>query len=333
MNKTSARLLAGLIIPCAAVLATAAPASAATPNITGDAGAPVPLTAGLTLRQMAPDVTFTFTGEETHYSARVVGPTGPASSGSDCFRTSSPSDERIGYQGNGTYTLFYKTAGSLDACRAATESSVAFTINASTGLGAPPAKFLYRPKGSFVANPLELPVNANPGAEVYEVRFAANAKLGPDGGIAGTAQSGFVDMSTGKARMTFSSPGRYTVVIRAKSFRTDVPTPWGPPVVVRVLAPFEILTASLPDSRGPSYKATVTLREKSARGKVRITIGKGTRPKRFRRLGTAKIRKGGKFSFRFNQRGYGKYTLRFTYKGGSTVAAGTDFGVLTLFRI
>ena len=332
MNQTSARRLAGQFLPFVAVLAAAAPASAATPSITGDAGAPVPLTSGMTLRHMSPDVTFAFTAEETYYAARVVGPSGPASIGTDCLRTSDPFAERVKYQGNGAYTVFYKTAGDRDSCLAATEQSVPFTINASTGFAAAPAKFLFRSQFSVVSTPLELSVNGNPGAEAYDVRFARNATLGPDGGIAGTAESAFVDMATGKVRLTVTEPGKYTVVIRAKTFRSDVPTAWGPPVTVQALAPFDLSYANLSDSTGPTYAVVGTVRETSARGKVTIAIGKGKNPKRFKKLGTAKIRKGGKFKMRFRQTRLGKYVMRFSYKGSATVAKGSEKRPLTFFK-
>jgi hypothetical protein len=328
MNLTSARL----ILSCGAVLIAAAPASAATPSITGDAGAAVPLTAGLTLRHMAPDVSFAFTAEEQYYSARVVGPAGPASIGTDCLRTSDPFTERVRYQGNGTYTVFYKAAADRDACTAAAEQSVAFAINASTGFAAAPAKFLMRPAGSVLSTPLELAVNGNPGAEAYDVRFAAGATLGPDGGITGTPESAFVDMATGRVRFTFIRPGRYTMVVRAKTFRSDVPTAWGPPAIVTVVAPFDLSFANLSDSRGPTYAVVGTVREPSARGKVTIALGKGKNPRRFKRIGAAKIRKGGKFKLRFRHRQLGRYVMRFSYKGNATVAAGNEKRPLTFFK-
>ena len=332
MNKTCTRRLAGLLLPCVAVLAAAAPASAATPSITGDAGAPVPLTSGMTLRHMAPDVTFAFAAEEAYYSARVVGPTGPASIGTDCLRTSDPFAERVRYQGNGTYTVFYKTAADRDACTAAAEQSAQFTINAFAGFAGAPAKFLYRQQFSVVSTPLELPVNGNPGADAYDVRYALNATLGPDGGIAGTSESAFVDMATGLVRLTVTKPGRYTVVVRAKTFRSDVPTAWGPPLTVDALAPFDLSFARLSDSIGPRYAVSGTVREPSARGRITIAVGKGTSPKRFKKLGTTKIRKGGKFKMRFRQTKLGKYVMRFSYRGGATVARGSEKRPLTFFK-
>ena len=333
MNTTYARRLAGLILPLAAVLAAAAPASAATPSITGDAGAPVPLTAGMTLRNMAPDVSFAFTAEEAYYSARVVGPAGPASIGTDCLRTSDPFIERVRYQGNGGYTVFYKTAADRDACTAAAEQSVPFTINASTSLVAPSKQpLLTRTAGSVITLSYNVPINGNPGAEAYEVRYALNATIGPDGGIAGTSESALVDMTAGTAGVRFSKPGRYTLVARARTFRSDVTTAWSPRMDVTVVAPFDLSSARLSDSRGPTYAVAGTVREPTARGRVTIAIGKGTKPRRFKRIGSAKIRKGGKFKLRFRQTRLGKYVIRFSYKGNATVARGSEKRPLTFFR-
>lgn len=331
MNQSYARRLAGLILG-AATLVAAAPASAATPHITGDDGAVVPLTSGASLRHMSPDVTFAFAPEETHYAARVVGPAGPASIGTDCLRTDSPFAERVRYQGNGTYTVFYKSGGSADGCAAATEASATFTINAATSLAGAPATFVRRAPGSAFSLPLELAVNTNPGAETYEIKYAAGATLAPDGGIAGTSESAFVDMATGKTRITFFRPGRYTIVMRAKTFRSDVATGWSAPTTITVKDPFDLSFATLTDTIGPKYALAATVRETSARGKVTVSLGKGKNPKRFRKLGTAKIRKGGKFKMRFRKRGYGNYVMKFAYKGGPTVTAGADKRPIRFFR-
>ena len=314
-----------LILSCAALLAAAAPASAATPSVTGDGGAPVPLQNGMTLRHMAPEVSLAFTAQEQYYAIRVVGPTGPAAIGADCLRTSSFSAERVRYQGNGAYTVFFKTADTSEACRSAAEQSAAFTINASTAVVPPDHQPLFRRVArSFVATTFEVPVEANPGADSYEMRYAMNATLGADGGIAGTSDSAFVDTATGKARVSFLKPGRYTFVVRAKSFRSDVPTAWSPRVDITVVAPFDLSLVTFPDSRGPTYKLVGQLREPGARGgKVKVSI-KHAKDKRFKRLGTAKVGKGGKFKLRFRYRRYGKVQLRFSYGGSATIAKGVE---------
>jgi hypothetical protein len=324
---------AGLIL-CAAMLAGATPASAATPSITGDAGTPVPLTSGLSLRHMAPDVTFAFTAEEAYYAARVVGPAGPASIGTDCLRTSDPFPERVVYQGNGTYTVFFKAAADRDACAAATEQSVPFTIAAGASL-VPPDKqpLLSRPAGSGIPTDFQVPVNGNPGADSYEFKYAPNATLGPDGGITGTPESAFVNSSTGAAAVRFAAPGRYTLLVRAKSFRSDVFTPWSPRLDVTVDAPFDFLVPPrLSDSRGPTYAVVGQIREKSARGRVTIALSRGSKAKRFKTIGKPRISKSGKFKLKFRVSRIGKYVMRFSYKGSATVRRGSIKYPIRFFR-
>ena len=329
--KTSARLT----LTCAALLLlSASPALAATATISGDGGSPVPLSSGMTLRHLAPNLNFTFADGETHYAARVVGPGGQAASGgTSCTRTSSPFEERVRYQGNGTYTLSMKVADSFDACEAATEQSVPFAINASTAISPPASQpLLTRQPGSFAAINFTVPVSLNPGADSYEFRYAPNATIGPDGGIAGEASSGFVDTTAGTASISFSKPGRYTLVVRAKSFRSDVPTAWSPRIDVTVVAPFDLNATSFPDSRGPSYQLSGQIRETTATGKVTVSIAKGKKGRKFRRLGSAKIRRGGKFKLRFRLAKAGTYTLRYSYKGGATVDRGTVTEVIRISR-
>jgi hypothetical protein len=238
----------------------------------------------------------------------VDGPAGPASSGSGCVRTSSVFPERVAYQGNGTYTVKYKTGADFNACEAAAEQSMPFVINASVSISPPAAQpLLLRRPGSFTSISFDVPVSLNPGADSYEFRYAPNATLGPDGGITGEAQNGFVNLQSGTASVTFSAPGRYTFVARAKSFRSDVPTAWSPRVDVNVVAPFDLIAPRLTDARGPSYTVAGQVRETSATGKVTIAIGKGKNPKRFKTLGAAKIRKGGKFALRFRLTKLGSY--------------------------
>lgn len=317
------------LLPFALVVSAVAPgaAAAATVTITSDAGTPVPLTEGLTQRHMNPEIAFTFADDEKRYSAAVNGPAGtPASFGSDCSGTGFSSPERVKYQGNGTYTLILRISKASEdsACAQATETRINFVINASTAITPPASQpLLMRDPGSFSSISFAVPVDLNPGADSYEFRYAPNATLGPDGGITGDSETAFVDTSKGTASVSFSKPGRYTFVLRAKSFSTDATTAWSPRVDVTVVAPFDFIgDPGFPDSRGPSYSVAGQLRETSATGKITIALAKGS-SKKFRRLGTAKIRKGGKFSLKFKLKTFGKFKLRYTYKGSATTAAGT----------
>jgi len=182
-----------------------------------------------------------------------------------------------------------------------------------------------RPAGSFSSIAHAFPVDANPGAGTHEIRYAAGAAIGPDGGISGPTQSAFLSSSGPFAEVRFTTPGRYTFVARAKSFSGsagDYPTAWSAPVTVTVLAPFDLSFTSFPDSRGPKYQVRGHIREKTATGRVIVSIAKGHKGGKFRRLGRAKIRRDATFQLRFRQSKPGRYRLRYAYKGGPTVAPG-----------
>jgi hypothetical protein len=324
MHKTSARRFAALSLACAgAFAATAAPALAASATITGDDLAGVPLTPGLALRNMAPDITFAFATEENAYSAKVIGPAGPASDGTGtCASTDAASTERVRYQGNGTYTLVMKVGGSVEACQAAAEEAVPFTINATAAIMPLKPALLNRDIGETSLIDWDLPVAVTPGANSYELKYALNATIGPDGAIAGPAETGDVSIGTSEASVRFPKPGKYTFVVRAKSVRSDVFTPWSPRADVQIYAPFDLASLRLTDKRGPSYALAAKVRERTARGKVTISIGKGSNPRRFKRLGVVKIGKNGRFKLRYRVSKFGQYTVKFSYKGNATTDSG-----------
>lgn len=321
------RRRAALLLALGAALAAPAPAAlAAGATVTGDGGTPVTLGGALTLRHMHPDVNFTFAPDEARYGAAVLGPSGsPAAIGTSCTSVSNASRETVKYQGNGAYTVVLRVTKASDDfdCSEATETRFGFTINAFTSIVPPSSQpLLSRRADSFAAIAYEVPVDLNPGADTYDFLFAAGAVAAPDGGLAEPFDRGFVNRDTGKATISFSKPGRYSLVTRAKSFSSDVPTAWSPRIEVTVVAPFDLLQTTYPDSRGPSYKLAGQIRETSATGKVKISIAKGSKGKVFRTLGSAKIRSGGKFSLRFKLRKYGRYTLRYKFAGSPTVAPG-----------
>jgi len=328
MNMTRTRLL-----PAAIICSLLAPASAlgASATVTDDAGAQVAIPA--TIRNMDPAVEFAFAPDEKQYGAVVLGPGGaPASSATTCLGTDSPTKKFVEYQGNGTYTVVLKVSknGSDFECAEAVEQRLTFTINAFTSIPPLARQLLTRRANSLISILWNVPVNLNPGASSHEVFYAAGAVLGPDGGISGSSTQAFVNQDTGFAEARFTKPGRYTFVARAK--RGSAFSPFSPPVVVNVVAPFDLSSTSFPDSRGPSYKLAGFVRERSARGRVTISIGKGSKAKKFRRLGRPKLRSGGRFSLRFRLTRPGKYTLRYSYRGSSTVARGTAKEVITITR-
>ena len=120
----------------------------------------------------------------------------------------------------------------------------------------------------------------------------------------------------------FSEPGRYSVVARARVYG-GAATPWTAPLALRVYAPFDFSTSSFPDSRGPSYRLRVRLREEDTRGRVRISVAKRwSGNAKYRTLGTVRIR-GGSFTKRFTLSSPGTYRIRYRFQGSSTTAPGT----------
>jgi hypothetical protein len=304
-------------------------------TVTGDDGAAVPITPGLNIRNMDPDVGIGLTaGENVRYTATFVGPDGIAAASSvSCL--GGGTSRSLDYRGNGVYTVTVQTYGSSDFnCQTpvGAPTTAAFSIGAGTAVTAPAGRVLIREANSFSRTPVVLPVALNPGALSHEVRFAANGVVGPDGAISGPSDSTSVDRTTGTAQLSLSDPGRYVVVARAQGFSSSTGqffTPWSPPVVVNAVAPFDIASSRTLDSRGPSYRISVKLREESARGRVFLSYRRGSRG-RFRSLGSARLSSKGSFRKRFTIRRTGTYQMRFRFRGSTTVAAGT---VVQRFRV
>ena len=127
-------------------------------------------------------------------------------------------------------------------------------------------------------------------------------------------------------------PGTYTAVARAKI--GDFATPWSAPVQLQLQLPFDILTGSFTDRRGPSYKMRTTLRDPAASGsRVTIAIAKGKNGKRFRTVGKPKVNSKGQFSVRFSVRKLGWYRVRYSFKGNGNVAAGTSYAQVRFRRV
>jgi hypothetical protein len=319
------------------VVAGAFPAAAGAValTVTGDNGAPTPITPGLTIRNMDPDVGIGLAaGENARYSATFVGPDGvAAASPVSCF--SIGTNRNIDFRGNGVYTVAIQGFAANDfSCRTpvGAPTSYAFTIGAGTALTAPAGRVLIREANSFTRKPVVLPIALNPGALTHEIRYAANGVVGPDGAISGASDSTSADRTTGTTQLSLTKPGRYVVVARAQGFSSSTGqffTPWSPPVVVNAVAPFDIGSSRVLDSRGPSYRISVKLREESARGRVSIAYRRGSRG-RFRSLGSSRLSSKGSFTKRFTIGRAGTYQMRFRFRGSSTVASGT---VVQRFRI
>ncbi len=320
------------ILPLAAVLFATLTASAlgATATVTGDDGNPLALsTAGpVAIRNMSVETNMSVTASDNapFYTTQVLdGAGGPASSVSFCHETRFTPTARnfVDYRGNGTYTLLLRSFPSTDDTCAGTpraEKRFTFTITGGTAVTAPPGRLLTRTPNSFFTNTHQLAVALNPGALTYEVRYALGGVAGPDGAITGPSAETFVDRTTGLADFRFDKPGRWLIVARVKG--GNYFTPWSAPVTVTAIAPFDLERTSFPDFRGPSYKVRGQVRERAARGKVTISIARGLKKGKFRRIGKAKINSKGRFTKRFKVRKTGRYRLRYTYKGSSLVAPG-----------
>ena len=207
--------------------------------------------------------------------------------------------------------------------RHAGNGPLTFAIGAGVAIASDPnTPLLTRQPGEFATIEHRLPVTGNPGADTYDVLYSGNPALAPDGGLVGPSQNAYVDAATATVPIRFSEPGRYSVVARARVYG-GAATPWTAPLALRVYAPFDFSTSSFPDSRGPSYRLRVRLREEDTRGRVRISVAKRwSGNAKYRTLGTVRIR-GGSFTKRFTLSSPGTYRIRYRFQGSSTTAPGT----------
>ena len=318
LSRKGSGALAALI---AGALAWPATAGAATLTVTGDDGVPQAI-AGQTIRNMAPQLTVGINGtSERSYTVQVIGPNGAIQSLATCSSLSSPRE--VTYQGNGAYTVNVAIYTTLLCGDAPATSSTTFTIGAGVALGAAQnTRLLTRQPGEFSSIEHRLPITGNPGADTYDVVYSGNPALAPDGSLVGPSQNAYVDSATATVPLRFTEPGSYSVVARARDYGGGA-TPWTAPLVLRVYAPFDFSSSTFPDSRGPSYRLRVRLREESTRGRVRISIARRWSGRaRYRTLGTVRIR-GGAFTKRFTVRNPGTYRIRYRFTGSSTTAPGT----------
>jgi hypothetical protein len=327
-----------------AVMVLAAPASAqaaVTGTVTGDDGNPVALTAGtpLSLRNM--DVTAVSrveAGDAGSFKAVALDPAGvPAESGTTfCWNTRFTNEDRhlVSYRGNGTYTLQISLFNDTDCKTPKSTVNLTWTVGAAVALVAPPGPLFTRAADSFSTAIQQLDFTQNPGAGTYEIKFAKGGVVQADGSISSPAlKDGFLNRGTGKVEIIGASePGDYVVVARAKS--GDYFTAWSAPITLRLMAPFDFVTRSFPDQRGPRYSVRGTVRETSAAGsRVTVSAAKGKNGKKFRRLGRARINSKGVFKLNFTIRQRGTYRLRYSFGGNATVARGTIYEVIRIRRV
>jgi hypothetical protein len=304
-------------------------AQAATVAVTGDDGNPVAINpaAPPTIRNMdVRALTTVVAADGPRWRTQVFGPDNvPASTQSACVSTSINSATNfVDYRGNGTYTVVLQSFATTDTSCTTPTRTVAFpyTVGASVAIGQPQNWLLSRAPNELGLHTHQFAFSGNPGATLYEVRYARGGVIGADGAISGPSASGFVDTTTGTIPLRFDAPGSWVIVARAKT--DDFYTAWSAPVRVQVKGPFDLQIVTFPDARGPRYSLRGLVREKAAAGRrVTVAIARGRRGGKFRRLGRPKIRRNGTFALRFRVRRTGRYRLRYTFKGSGAVARGT----------
>jgi hypothetical protein len=315
----------------------AAHAATAAVTVTGDDGNPVALAAGApaSIRNMSPTVGVGFADKNGYFTLSVTGPDGVAVANPlNCFLNDNFT-RYIDYRGNGNYTITVNNYAKTDtSCKSPTSTqSFVFAINGSTAVGAPPGPFLRRSPNSYTSNTLSLPVNLNPGATGYDVQYAAGAVLAPDGSISGPSTAGFVNTQTGKLDLTFSAPGTYTIVARAKN--GQYASPWSAPVTVQVMTPFDLSSVSFPDSIGPKYQMKGYLRDNMIRGKITLAMarrGKHNRYGKYKSIGSVHVSSKGTFTKTFKQKKTGYYRIRIHYAGSAIAPATTIYGRVHITR-
>jgi len=319
--------MAAVTATALATLALPAAAQAATVTVTGDDGNPLALSpaAPPTIRNVSVQAAATVgPSDAASFRTHVVGPDGaPASTTSSCrdTRYSTNATNFVDYRGNGAYRVVLELFSAANCTRPKPVANYPYTVAAGVAIAQPPGPLMMRAANSFSINVHQFGFDANPGTSLFEIRYARNGVIGPDGAISGPSQSGYRDSTTGAAVMRFDRPGEWVAVARAQ--RGQYFTPWSAPVRVRVIAPFDLTSVTFPDSRGPKYRLKGTVREQAARGRrVTISLAKGRKSGKFRRLGRPKVRRNGTFVLRFKVRKTGRYRLRYVYKGNGSVARG-----------
>lgn len=308
-----------------ALAGTASAQAAATVTITGDDGNPAAIAAGTptSIRNMSPSIGIAFPTKEGRFSFSATGPDGTAiASPLNCFTWDTWS--RItDFRGNGNYTITITNYAKADtACKTPTSTETyVYAIGSAVTVTPPPGPFLIRQPNSFTTNQVSLPVGLNPGAGTYEVQYGLGAVLAADGSISGPSQSGYVNSTTGTIDLRLTTPGTYTVVARAKN--GQYASPWSAPASVVAVVPFDLDFLRFPDSRGPSYQLRGTVRDKTIRGKVSLSMARGSKGGKYRSIGTATISSKSTFTKRFRQRRTGTYRLRIHYKGSALAPAAT----------
>lgn len=336
-HRTRTVLLAVTSALSVGALAPAAAGAAVTLSVTGNEGNAVPITAGLNIRYMNPQLTIAAAATD-YWGLSVTGPNGGlVARDTGCLHGPASSRPFVDYVGNGAYTVTLTTYNA--GCVATATQTLPFAITASTSLGTPQNAVLTRKAGSIIPNTVSVPIDLNPGALTTEAFVARNVAANPDGSLPGTLKQLFPD-STAKtvAVRLDQGPGNYVVAARAKGYSGTLNpqafSPWSAPVTIKTFDPFDLERFTWTDQRGPSYRLTAKVRSAGATGRVSVAIGKGTKGK-YKSYGTVKLSSKHTFSKRFRLSGTGKYRIRFKYKGNANVAGGFEvrkFQIRKTFR-
>jgi hypothetical protein len=322
-----ARMAAVTATTALGAVALPAAAQAATVTVTGDDGNPLAINpaAPPTIRNVSVVAQSTVARTEAaSFRSQVIGPDGaPASPVTGCrdSRFSTDATNYVDYRGNGAYRIVLELFTDASCTKPKGTGTYPYAIAAGVAIAQPQGPLMTRAANSFSIHEHQLPFTANPGTNSYEIRYAREGVIAADGSISGPSKLAYRDSTTGAVAVRFDAPGDWVLVARAQSGQYF--TPWSAPVRVRVLAPFDLSSVTFPDSRGPKYRLKGAVREKAAAGRrVTISLAKGRRGGKFKRIGRPKVRRNGTFVLRFKVRRVGRYRLRYVYKGNGAVARG-----------
>ncbi|HEX5147314.1 MAG TPA: hypothetical protein VFV85_09835 [Conexibacter sp.] len=308
----------------AAVLLALAPASAAAVGVTvtGDDGRPMALDPAVppSIRTLRPLVGVTGDAGGGRWSAAFADPAGkPLPGAVSCQDPATPGSVRLPFRGNGRYTVAVTNFAPGDAsCTLplGPATTFGFTIAGRVTLG-PVKRFAMRDVGSpRHVKPLSLPVDADPGSQTREVRFAAHARLARDGSIRGRSLR--APYRAGAATLLFPAPGTYTVV--ARDAADGLETPWSQPLRIVVVTPFDLVSLRFTDTSGPDFRLLARA-PGGTTGVVHVALARGAHGS-FRGVGRARVGRGGAFGARFAATAAGVYRLRFDYGGNGRVTRG-----------
>jgi hypothetical protein len=315
----------------------AAANAAVTASITGDTGAPVALAPGAPPAQIANmSVTAAVhvdTGDAKSWSYTVTDSNGVgAATPSICEITrfdGTDDHTLVDYHGNLGYTLTVSLFADDNCLAPKGTQSFSWNVAAGVSFNPPAGPLPMRSAGSLETNTQNFVLNGAPGAETYDVQYALNGTVNPDGSLGGNVQTGYRDPTTGIVGLLLNHPGKWLVVARA---RTDTgATAWTPPMAVQIYEPFDLSSLIFNDASGPGYRVKVTFNDTTlAKSKVTVAIAKGKKGGKFKTVGKPKVTSKGSFQQRFTEHGTGYYRIRISFSGNSLVKRGS---VTKTFRL